>query len=727
MATIKDVAKHAGVSIATVSRIINNRGPISEKTRKKVYASMKALQYQPNEMARALQKKKSNIIGLIVPSIQYSFFGKLIEAVESVCQQNGYKLMLCRTGENESREIEMVAMLEANKVDGIIVCSRLGDTAIYTGKMSMPIVSIDREIQGLSVVTSDNYAGGVLAAEELYAAGCSNPALFGDKTPEYMAMHGRNIGFFDRCKSLGVTAHYFPASCDAEDKAEVERLFLQGLKAYPQTDGIFITGDALAASLFCGTKIKQKKIFDKFPILSYDGLEFSELLDITSVAQPVYEMGAAAAVQLVKEIEQCERPRRMILPVRLIRRKSTQSDKKGGKIRNMDFKELTEYIDSLYKKYGIPAADCKITKGHKTIYRYMTGYADYEKTSKINEDTIYRLFSATKVVTMTAVMQQIEQGKIELYDEVRKYLPEFGQMKVADQFEFGFPVKWPTSDEPCHYAHHAIRIIDLMTMTGGLSYDLNAKEIQETCRESENKATTREVMKAIAKMPLAYEPGTRFCYSLCHDVLAAVVEVVSGERYGDYVKKHIFEPLGIQDFYFHFDKDEQTASRICALYKGVFGTDDIVPDDGSLSDGFKITENYESGGAGLAGTVDAYSAFIEALCNGGVGANGARILSEESVRMFTVPYTTGQMSKDFAATGKKGYEYGLGVRVLTDERYAKSPVGEFGWDGAAGAYVLIDPVNHISIFYTQHVVGFPKVYSEIHPQIRDIAYRCMGY
>ena len=192
-----------------------------------------------------------------------------------------------------------------------------------------------------------------------------------------------------------------------------------------------------------------------------------------------------------------------------------------------------------------------------------------------------------------------------MYDEVRKYLPEFGQMKVADQFEFGFPVKWPTSDEPCHYAHHAIRIIDLMTMTGGLSYDLNAKEIQETCRESENKATTREVMKAIAKMPLAYEPGTRFCYSLCHDVLAAVVEVVSGERYGDYVKEHIFEPLGIQDFYFHFDKDEQTASRICALYKGcVWDRYDIVPDDGSLSDGFKITENYESGGAGLAGTVD---------------------------------------------------------------------------------------------------------------------------
>jgi CubicO group peptidase (beta-lactamase class C family) len=85
------------------------------------------------------------------------------------------------------------------------------------------------------------------------------------------------------------------------------------------------------------------------------------------------------------------------------------------------------------------------------------------------------------------------------------------------------------------------------------------------------------------------------------------------------------------------------------------------------------------------------------------------------------------MSEDFAFTGKVGYDYGLGVRVLVDETVAKSPVGEFGWDGAAGAYVLVDTTHHISIFYAQHIAGFPKVYSEIHPKIRDIAYECMGY
>ena len=216
---------------------------------------------------------------------------------------------------------------------------------------------------------------------------------------------------------------------------------------------------------------------------------------------------------------------------------------------------------------------------------------------------------------------------------------------------------------------------------------------------------------------------TRWSYSLGHDVLAAVVEVVSGTKFSVYLKKNIFEPLGIKDMYFHWDGELE--KRICAIYMGEFGSDKIRPDDGSMSDGFKITENYESGGAGLAGTVDAYSLFADALCNGGVGVTGKRILGEKMIRLFMTGYTTGIMQDDFVVTGKKGYRYGLGVRVLNDTAESKSPVGEFGWDGAVGAYVMIDPVNHISIFYAQHIVGFPKVYSEIHPVIRDLVYEAL--
>lgn len=389
----------------------------------------------------------------------------------------------------------------------------------------------------------------------------------------------------------------------------------------------------------------------------------------------------------------------------------------------MNFEKLTEYMDSLGEKYGIHAADIKITKDHQPIYRHMAGYSDYEDKIPLSENNLFRLYSATKVITMTAVLQLLERGKLALYDEVRKYLPEFDHMLVADHFEISFPTVWPTVRDKCHLAHNSIRIIDLMTMTAGLSYNTGAREFMEIKEASGNKASTREVVAQIAKMPLIYEPGTRWGYSLAHDVLAAVVEVVSGMRFSDYLNKNIFAPLGVKDFY--FSCEGETKGRICALYRGVFGTDDIIPDDGSMSEGFKLTDQYESGGAGLIGTVNAYSNVIDALCNGGVSADGTRILNDETVELFTREYTQGQMQKDFQTTGKAGYGYGLGVRVLTDQNASRSPVGEFGWDGAAGAYALIDPYNHISIFYVQHVMGFPKVYSEIHPVIRDLAYEAM--
>lgn len=723
MPTIKDVAKHADVSIATVSRIINNKGAISEKTRQKVYESMKELNYLPNEMARALQKKKSNMIGLIVPSIQYEFFGRLAEVIEETCHAHGYKLMLCRSGENEDRELEMVSMLESNKVDGILLCSRLGDAGIYTGRTTMPIVSIDREIEGLSTVMSDNYQGGTLAAQALYEAGCHRPVLFGGQVPEYMPMNNRNIGFIEECRRLGMNPGHIPVSCSLNDEAAVVKAFLCGMENAEDVDGLFVNGDALASIIICSPQIKAAGILDHMPVISYDGLEISRMLQISSVAQPIDEMGSCAALQLMAEIEEQTECRRIVLPVNFIERDSTRKYKKDHK--KMNFDKLTAYIDSLIQEYGIPAVDCKITKDHENVYRYMAGHADYEKGMPLTKDIIYRFFSGTKVITMIAVMQQIERGKLGFYDEVRRYLPEFGMMKVADDFQFDFPIKWPKAAERCHYAHNPIRIIDLMTMTAGMSYDTDSEEIRAIRKESGNQASTREVIARIAEMPLVYEPGTRYSYGLGHDVLAAVVEVITGQKYSDYLAENIFEPLGIQDLYFHPEQHKNLSDRLCALHMGVFGTDKIVPDDGSLSGGFQITENYESGGAGLAGTVDAYSLIIDALCNGGVGANGARILSEQSVKMFTVPYTTGQMSKDFAKCGKPGYEYGLGVRVLTDERESKSPAGEFGWDGAAGAYVLVDTVNHISIFYAQHVVGYPKAYHEIHPKIRDLAYECM--
>ena len=385
----------------------------------------------------------------------------------------------------------------------------------------------------------------------------------------------------------------------------------------------------------------------------------------------------------------------------------------------MNFDKLTNYLDGLKEQYGVPQTEIIVTKDYETVYHHLTGYSDFEETIPASEKDGYYFYSASKVMTMTAVMREIEQGRIHLYDPVCKYLPEFEVMTVINR-EFNamvFPPQQPTLDEPRHYAAKQIRIIDLMAMMGGLTYDLSGEPVKQAIAETDGKGSTREMVAAIAKMPLAAEPGTRWIYSLGHDVLAAVVEVTSGERFGDYLKKYVFDPAGSDEIGFVMPE----GIKLTAQYAFDMKEQKILPT--SDNNPFILTENYESGGAGLMGTVTAYSKVIEALANGGVTKDGNRILAEESVKMFMHGVTTGKAQEEFESGGKgPTYSYGLGVRVKKTMETGLSPIGEFGWDGAAGAYTLIDPINHVSIFFAQHVLGFLPVYLEIHPMLRDLTY-----
>jgi CubicO group peptidase (beta-lactamase class C family) len=351
----------------------------------------------------------------------------------------------------------------------------------------------------------------------------------------------------------------------------------------------------------------------------------------------------------------------------------------------------------------------------------MKGHSDYALSAPVSENDLYEVYSCTKVITMTAVMQLIEQGKIGLNDELEKYLPEFSHMQVATDFRLGeWPFKWPTLSSPLVPAKNKILIHDLMSMTAGLSYDVTSEAIQEEKRKTGNKAVTRQMIEAIARMPLICEPGTRYSYALGHDVLAAVVEVVSGMTFSQYLKINIFDPLAITDMYFRVPENEK--HRISAQYMKDMNTGVIAPSSGMI---FRLSDEYESGGAGLTCTVDAYSMILDALANDGVGATGERIIKPASIRTMSKNWLTDQQLEDFKKSGKVGYGYGLGVRTLIDSSCSKSPLGEFGWDGAAGAYALIDPINHISIFYAHEILGMIKAYSEIHPTVRDLVYEAV--
>ena len=389
----------------------------------------------------------------------------------------------------------------------------------------------------------------------------------------------------------------------------------------------------------------------------------------------------------------------------------------------MDFSKLTAFLDSLEQQYRVPGFDIRITREYETIYRHMGGCSDYEGHVPMTGKELYYIYSATKVITMTAAMQLIQAGRIGLDDPVSRYLPEFEHMQVADhEFESGkWPIVIPTLRDPHHPAHTPITLRMLMSMTAGLNYEISGEPILRMKKETSDQATTRQLMGAIAEMPLLFEPGTRYSYSLGHDVIAGVIEVVSGLSFSQYLKKMIFDPLEVDDMYFHLTDAER--SRLMAQYISDMESGAIraVPRENA----YCLSDCYDSGGAGLCCSVDAYSTVIEALANGGIGRNGRRILSPEGIAMMAENQLDERCLRDYQVPWRMEYGYGLGVRTLVRPEDSPSPAGEFGWDGAAGAYVLVDPVNHISIFYAQEILAMLKVYQEIHPAIRNLAYEAL--
>ncbi len=385
-----------------------------------------------------------------------------------------------------------------------------------------------------------------------------------------------------------------------------------------------------------------------------------------------------------------------------------------------DFSPLTAYLDSLPERFSVPGCDCAVLHGHEVIYRHSVGFADSARTRPVSRDDLYYLFSATKLVTCTAVLQLAEQGRLSLEDPLARWLPEFGAMQVLTRLPQP-PILHIPADIPTQPARRPIRIADLLTMTAGLSYDMETPAIRAAQQAGGGRASTRQIVAAIAQSPLLCEPGTHWIYSLAHDVLGAVVEAVSGMTFGAYLQQNVFGPLGMEDVWFH--AGPETSPRIAALYARSPRTQAVRPIP--VKNMFELSKCYESGGAGLLCSADAYLPLVGALCSGGTCRSGARLLKRETIDQMRKNWLTEAELADFRNAGKVGYGYGLGVRTLIDAGASRSPLGEFGWDGAAGAYVLADVEHEIGIFYVQHILFCPEAYSTIHPMIRDLVYRAL--
>ncbi len=379
----------------------------------------------------------------------------------------------------------------------------------------------------------------------------------------------------------------------------------------------------------------------------------------------------------------------------------------------MSFEKIKQIIDRNCEN-GMPEAQIIIHKDGKEVFRHIAGFSDFERRKCARYDDLFWLFSMTKVFTMTATMRLVERGELVLDEPIGSYLEGFKNLTViaGDKTE---ELKSP------------LTLRRLMSMTGGYSYNTSLYPEVQALRNEKN-ASTSEVVDAFGKAPLRFQPGTHFSYSYCHDIVAGVIEAVSGKTFGEFLKDELLDPLGITEMGFSWSKEQ--ISRRAVKWNCEAADGKSVFKIGQQINPFHFTPCYESGGAGLFGNADEYMKLADALANNGVAYNGYCVLSPESIELMRTNQLEGQALKDFQGQSKRfhGYGYGLGVRTVIEPAEAGITPNchEFGWDGAAGSYVMIDTVNHITIVYVQHILNHTEAYLDFHPSFRDLTYKEFG-
>lgn len=373
----------------------------------------------------------------------------------------------------------------------------------------------------------------------------------------------------------------------------------------------------------------------------------------------------------------------------------------------MDFQKL-QNIPLVMKDYisakRVAGCNVLICKNGQEIFYADGGLADIEKNVAFNRNTICRLYSMSKPVTAAAAMILLEQGKLDLAEEVGRYIPEFWNLQVCDE---------PGRSGKPRKAQRPLLVQDLLNMTSGYTYGawspesplgehLTSDLLAELNKDvmGANKITTMEVAKRLAAIPVNFEPGTDYQYGLSADILGAVIEVASGMKFSDFLKKYIFNPLGMNDTDFWVSCDK--LNRLSNSYEEIPGSDMKKLDYAHLGvqPWMDHSPAFESGGAGLNSTADDYMKFCNMLAGKGE-LNGIRILNPRTVEYMTQARLRPNLQKCFDQKMEHlcGYTYCNLNRIAINPGQCKALTedGEFGWDGWLGPYMSVDLKNNLTI------------------------------
>ena len=377
---------------------------------------------------------------------------------------------------------------------------------------------------------------------------------------------------------------------------------------------------------------------------------------------------------------------------------------------------LTDVLKADVAAGKIPGAVLLVARQGKVAWFEPVGKLDATAGTPMQRDGIFRIYSMSKPITSVAAMMLVEDGRLKLDDPISTYLPEYASMTVGVE-KLGADGKPVLETVP---ARRPITVQDLMRHTSGLTYGFfgpgMVKQAYNAAGLGANDPTNAEFSQRLAKLPLAYQPGTTWDYSQSTDILGRVIEVVSGQSLYQFEKARLFDPLGMKDTTYYVPEPARQP-RIA----------EPLPTDRSFGVGAdlndpRIVRKLESGGGGLVSTAGDYARFLQMLLNGG-SLDGKRYLGPRTIALMTADHSNagaGIVPGPLYLPGA-GYGFGLGFAVRRNDGEAPYPSagGEYNWGGAGGTYMWVDPKNELFVVL---MLQSPKYRTHYRTLTRDMIY-----
>ena len=327
MSTIKDVAKYAGVSTATVSRVLNKKGPLSEKTIQKVNEAVEKLAYHPNVLARSLASGKNNTVGVLVPSYDHPFWSELLQKMEEEAKRKGYNVLFtCLLGTLEEKQ-KALEYLVSRQVNGIIVCA-YPDSDFWKEakkKFNLPVAFMVSISECAPSIISDDKQGGLLAARHLIAKGCKKLVHISGNLSYYKEADDRTYAFVEEAKRRNVDCYVYQNTIDITKLEELQKFVNKVFYEQPDMDGMFLSNDILAAQCIAFALSQGLRIPDDLRIIGYDDIYISSLIypSLTTIRQNYSVLAETALENVLAQINGEKVEEVTVIPVELIERKTT--------------------------------------------------------------------------------------------------------------------------------------------------------------------------------------------------------------------------------------------------------------------------------------------------------------------------------------------------------------------------------------------------------------------